>query len=64
MLSDAHQRECVIVNETKVSHVREGYKCQAQGTHVETGERPRELSGAHRVQGMQLEGFPPAWAGR
>ena len=64
MLSDAHQRVCVIVNETKVSHVREGYKCQIQGTHGETEERPRELSGAHRVQGVQLKGFPLAWAGR
>ena len=27
-------------------------------------ERPKELSGAHRVLGVQLEGFPPAWAGR
>ena len=61
MLSDAHQRVCVAVNETKVSHVRERYKCQALGTHK--GERQRELSGAHRVQGV-LEGFPLAWAGR
>ena len=28
---------------------------------METG---RELSGAQRVQGVQLEGFPPAWAER
>jgi len=27
-------------------------------------EERRELSGAHRVKGVQLEGFPPAWAGR
>ena len=29
-----------------------------------TQERPRELSGAHRVLGVQLEGFPLARAGR
>ena len=32
------------------------------GNLTETEER--ELSGAHRVKGVQLEGFPPAWAGR
>ena len=25
------------------------------------GESPRELSGAHRVLGVQLEGFPGLW---
>ena len=41
MLSDAHQRVCEAVNETKVStlrlslSLREGYKCQDPGTHDE-----------------------------
>ena len=61
MLSEAHQRVCIIViMKQKFPTVREGYKCQAR-EHTRRGRRVvRRIQGA----GCAAEGFPLVWAGR